>query len=149
MHPTTLKVKSKTTTFFFSFQHTDHSLSCTNIYRIVNLCFESSLSLSSVNSSYYNDGPFYQDNYQNQYQQPPPLMSTTPLLHNYSNSYDRKPSDTIERLQTFLENPKSSENSNHYQWSSSRYTSRSTSDNQTFTRNDAEQLLNYVQRFRH
>jgi len=90
-------------------------------------------------------------------------MSATPLM-NYSNSYDLKPSNTIERLQTFLENTNSSydrrrndysstsyqmnssENSN---WPSSRYPSDTTMENnQTFTCNDAEQLLTFVQRLR-
>ncbi len=114
-----------------------------------------------MNSSYYNesqsDYPYYQDSYNTNFPQPPPLMSAKPLM-NYSNSYDSKPSNTIERLQTFLEttNPSydrqrnypmnSSENSN---WSSSRYPSNITmQNNQTFTCNDAEQLLTFVQRLR-
>jgi len=100
-------------------------------------------------------------------------MSTTPLM-NFSNSYDSKPSNTIECLQMFLENKNtsydhiqpllaeypsssyrinSSENSNNPHWSSSRYSSRVTSDtnmhnNQAFTCNDAEQLLTFVQNLR-
>jgi hypothetical protein len=94
-------------------------------------------------------------------------MSTTPSM-NFTNSCDLKPSDTIERLQMFLENKtttsyerrqsssymmNSRENSNDPQWSSSRYSSRVASDtniqnNQTFTYNDAEQLLTYVQHLR-
>ncbi len=120
-----------------------------------------------MNSSYNNESqsnyPYYQDNYNNNFPQPPPLMSATPLM-NYSNSYDLKPSNTIERLQTFLENTNSSydrrrndysstpyqmnssENSN---WPSSRYPSDTTMENnQTFTCNDAEQLLTFVQRLR-
>jgi len=100
-------------------------------------------------------------------------MSTTPLM-NFSDSYDSKPSNTIERLQMFLENTNSShdlrqpsfidnsssfyrmhssQNSNNPHWSSSRYSSRVTSDaimhnNQSFTCNDAEQLLTFVQHLR-
>jgi hypothetical protein len=101
-------------------------------------------------------------------------MSTTPSM-NFTNPCDLKPSNTIERLQMFLQNktttpyerrqssindyPSSSytmnscENSNDPQWSSSRYSSRVASDtnmpnNQTFTYNDAEQLLTYVQHLR-
>lgn len=77
-------------------------------------------------------------------------MLTTPLM-NYSNNYELKSSEPIERSQTFphTSNTSSSENSNHYQWPSSGYSSRNISDPQTFTRHDAEQLSNYVQRYRH
>ena len=78
-------------------------------------------------------------------------MLPTPLM-NYSNNYELKPSETIERSQTFSNNPNSSsssENSNHYQWSSSGYPSRTTSNHQSFTRHDAEQLLDFVHRYRH
>ncbi len=131
----------------------------------------------SSNSSYYNesqsDYPYYQDNYNNNLPQPPPLMSTSPLM-NFSNSYDSKPSNTIERLQMFLENSNtsydyressihdyssspysmhSSENINNHPWSSARYSSGETADrnrsnNQPFTCNDAEQLLTFVQHLR-
>lgn len=128
-----------------------------------------------MNSSYNNDSnyQYYQDNYNNNISQPPPLMSTSPLV-NYSNSYDSKPSDTIERLQMFIQNPNnsyehrqsigndypsssnriySSDNSNNPQWSSLIYPSQVPSDtsmrnNQTFTCNDAEQLLSFVQHLR-
>jgi hypothetical protein len=95
-------------------------------------------------------------------------MSTRPLM-DFSSSYDSKPSNTIERLQMFLENTNTSyehlqplmndyssssygihssqNNNNNSHWSSSRYSSRGTSDNnQNFTCNDAEQLLTFIQR---
>lgn len=84
------------------------------------------------------------DNHHNNLSLPPPLMSTTPAME-FSNSYDSKPSHTIERLQMFLqnrtttsyENKQSSlhdyssspfgldppRNSNNPSWSSSRYSS--------------------------
>lgn len=113
---------------------------------------------SNLNCSYNNDSnyQYYQDNYN--VLQPPPLMSTAPLI-NFSNSHNLKPSNTIEQLQMFLENPNncfnhrqsssygmySLENSNNAQWSSSN-TSMHT--NQTFTCNDAEQLLSFVRNLR-
>jgi len=129
-----------------------------------------------LNSSYYNeshsDYPYYQDNYNNNLPKPPPLMSTPPPLMSFTNSYNLKPSNTIEQLQMILENRNtsydyrqssindyssssyrmdSSENINNPHWSSSGYSSRGTSartnmqNNQTFTCNDAEQLLSFVQ----
>ena len=92
-------------------------------------CLFLSVNLRTPQSDY----PYYQDNYNTNIPQPPPLMSAKPLM-NYSNSYESKPSNTFERLQSLLEisNPlfdhqqyqinssSSSENSN---WSSSRYLS--------------------------
>jgi hypothetical protein len=93
-------------------------------------------------------------------------MSTTPVM-NFSNSNDSKPSNTIERLQMFLQNGTNTsydyssssyamnqpQNNNNSHWPSSRYSSGATSDanmqnNQSFTYNDAEQLLTYVQHLR-
>ncbi len=151
----------------------DYSFSL--LFRLLNLSIF--IYFYSLNSSYYNESnsnyQYYKDNYNNNLPQPPPLMSTTPLM-NFSNSYDSKPSNTIECLQMFLENKNtsydhiqpllaeypsssyrihSSENSNNPHWSSSRYSSRVTSDtnmhnNQVFTCNDAEQLLTFVQNLR-
>ena len=106
---------------------------------------------------------------------PQPLMSATPLT-NFSNSYDSKPSRTIERLQMFLQNRTTmsheheqqsttndysstsyrinqSPNSKNSQWSSSNHSSRVTTDTQNqnnsrFTNNDAEKLLAYIEHFR-
>ena len=79
-------------------------------------------------------------------------MTTDPYV-NFSNTYDTKPSATFERLQMLLEDKHHSENSyrrnslensNTHLWSSTRQTS-----DKTFTCNDAEQLLSYVQHLRH
>ena len=125
-----------------------------------------------MNSAFYNDSSsnyqFYQDNYGNNFPQPPPLMSTTPGI-NFSNSYDSKPSNTFERLQMFLQNGtntsydyssssyttmnqlQNNNNNNNSQWSSTRYSSGTDTNmqnNRTFTYNDAEQLLTFVQHLR-
>jgi hypothetical protein len=100
--------------------------------------------------------------------QPQPLMSTASTT-SFSSAYDIKPSNTIERLQMFLQN-KTTVPYAHGQMSTTDYSSSSyamnqpmnnhnsqwspaTSDTimqntQTFTYNDAEQLLTFVQRSR-
>ncbi|UJR13818.1 hypothetical protein I4U23_000829 [Adineta vaga] len=125
-------------------------------------------SMTNINrnpmSSCYNERssnqPYYQDNYINNFIQPSPqpLMSTIPGFPNLS---DSKPSETIEQLQMFLQHRTNTRNDlqssssytinshqdrNNTQWPSSRYSSNT--DNQTFSYNDAEQLLTLVQRFR-
>ncbi|CAF1244746.1 unnamed protein product [Adineta steineri] len=128
------------------------------------------------NASYYNETSsnpqYYQDNYDNNLIQPPPLMSTNPIM-NFNNSFDPKPSTTIERLQMLLQDRtktshesrqstridysssssymmNSQQDNNNSQWSSSQYSSSATTNTnpQTFSYNDAEQLLSIVQNLR-